>query len=135
MLSRSEDAAVLGKSFPAEAESTSALARRADAGIFGPGDPAEAEVQAYWSDVEKLRAQLAGSVGFWQRQRARYSLRSLRADRRADRAAGRRPGGSAADRAADQALVKQPAGKRPGLRAVFSALTRRRSTTDEGEVR
>ncbi|MBD8043032.1 transglutaminase domain-containing protein [Arthrobacter sp. Sa2BUA2] len=88
---RREDAAVLGKAFPSEAETTSVLARRADAGVFGPGDPAEEEVQAYWSEVEKLRAQLDGSVGFWQRQRARYSLRSLRLDRRTDRRrAGRR---------------------------------------------
>ncbi|WP_312183228.1 transglutaminase-like domain-containing protein, partial [Arthrobacter sp.] len=87
---RREDAAVLGQAFPSESDRTTALARRADAGIFGPGDPAEAEVQAYWKDVEGLRTQLDGSVGFWQRQRARYSLRSLRLDRRLDRKRDRR---------------------------------------------
>jgi hypothetical protein len=113
---RREDAAVLGAAFPAGAESVSALARRADAGVFGPGDPAEPEVQAYWKEVEGVRARLDGSVGFWRRQRARYSLRSLRLDRRLDGQRGNRQRG----------ILR-------GLRARLSAVTRRRSAADGRE--
>ena len=128
---RREDAAVLGRAFPSGAATTSALARRADAGIFGPGDPTEAEVQVYWQEVEELRGQLDGSVGFWSRQRARYSLRSLRLDRRT----GRRTNRLRVDRRSSLWPGQQPDGTRSGLRAAFSAMTRRRSTADEGEVR
>lgn len=79
---RRQDAAALGRAFPLGAEATAALARRADAGVFGPGDPTEEEVGAYWEDVEKVRVSLTGTAGFWQRQRARYSLRSLRLESR-----------------------------------------------------
>ena len=79
---RRQDAAALGRAFPLGADATAALARRADAGVFGPGDPTEEEVGAYWEDVERVRASLTGTAGFWQRQRARYSLRSLRLERR-----------------------------------------------------
>ena len=79
---RREDAAALGRAFPVGAVATAALARRADAGIFGPGDPSEEEVRSYWEEVESVRVSLTGTAGFWQRQRARYSLRSLRLENR-----------------------------------------------------
>ncbi|MER2137210.1 MAG: transglutaminase-like domain-containing protein [Arthrobacter sp.] len=79
---RREDSAALGRAFPAGAAATAALARRADAGIFGPGDPSEDEVRAYWQEVEAVRGSFTGTAGFWQRQRARYSLRSLRLESR-----------------------------------------------------
>ncbi|MGW9402401.1 transglutaminase-like domain-containing protein [Arthrobacter sp. NPDC055585] len=87
---RREDAAALGRAFPIGAEATAALARRADAGIFGPGNPTEEEVRGYWEDVERVRLSLTGTAGFWQRQRARYSLRSLRLESRLTA----RPGGA-----------------------------------------
>ncbi|MEB7505411.1 transglutaminase-like domain-containing protein [Arthrobacter koreensis] len=86
---RRQDAAALGRAFPSGAAATAALARRADAGVFGPGDPSEDEVRAYWEDVDKVRTSLTGTAGFWQRQRARYSLRSLRLE---SRLAARSPG-------------------------------------------
>ncbi|MER2133534.1 MAG: transglutaminase-like domain-containing protein [Arthrobacter sp.] len=86
---RREDAAALGRAFPGGAAATAALARRADAGIFGPGDPSEEEVRGYWEDVESVRSSLTGTAGFWQRQRARYSLRSLRLETRLAVGSGR----------------------------------------------
>nr|WP_269440193.1 transglutaminase domain-containing protein [Arthrobacter sp. zg-Y769] len=77
---RREHAELLQRGFPAAADSTVLLAQRADAGIFGPGEPTEAEVQEYWKQVEEHLGRLAGSVGFWRRQRARYSPRSLLLD-------------------------------------------------------
>ncbi|MCQ1996197.1 transglutaminaseTgpA domain-containing protein [Arthrobacter sp. zg-Y1171] len=79
---RREHAALLQHAFPVTADSTALLARRADAGIFGPGEPSEAEVEEYWKQVEEHLGRLAGSVGFWRRQRARYSPRSLLLDAR-----------------------------------------------------
>ncbi|MDK1328421.1 transglutaminase-like domain-containing protein [Arthrobacter sp. zg-Y1143] len=79
---RREHAALLQDSFPAAADSTVLLARRADAGIFGPGEPSEEEVEEYWKQVEEQLGAMTGSVGFWRRQRARYSLRSLLLDAR-----------------------------------------------------
>lgn len=110
---RREDAAALVRAFPAGADATAALARRADAGIFGPGDPSEDEVRAYWEDVERVRVSLTGTAGFWQRQRARFSLRSLRLE---SRLAGR-PSGSRRTRAGWVRTVRRTAG----------AVTRRRS--------
>lgn len=102
---RRQDAAVLEEAFPAAALSAAALARRADAGIFGPGNPSEAEVEGYWQDVDSLRRELTAGLGFWQRQRARFSLRSLRLDRSLE---GRTP-------------------LRTRLRGAAAAATRRRS--------
>ena len=79
---RREHAALLERSFPAAAESTVLLARRADAGIFGPGEPTEEEVEAYWKHVDEHLGRMSGSVGFWRRQRARYSPKSLLLDAR-----------------------------------------------------
>ena len=89
---RREEAAALGRAFPTRAGATTTLARRADAGIFGPGNPSEEEVQDYWREVEAVRESLTGTAGFLQRQRARYSLRSVRLESRLQqpRRAGRR---------------------------------------------
>ncbi|GAA1120328.1 transglutaminaseTgpA domain-containing protein [Arthrobacter flavus] len=79
---RRETARALTGVFPASARSTTALAERADAGIFSAGEPPEQEVRDYWDAVTSTVDDLQGSVGFWKRQRARYSLRSLRQDRK-----------------------------------------------------
>jgi hypothetical protein len=85
---RRESAAGLGEAFPAGAQATTLLAQRADAGIFGPNEPTEDQVREYWGQVEKSLGQMGGSVGFWKRQRARYSLRSLLMERRRRASAG-----------------------------------------------
>ena len=74
---RRETAASLDGSFPAVQGSTALLAERADAAIFGPGQPSEGEVASYWENVEESLNGMTGSVGFWKRQRARFSPRSL----------------------------------------------------------
>ncbi|GAB4099138.1 transglutaminase-like domain-containing protein [Sinomonas halotolerans] len=74
---RRENAASLGDAFPAAAGTTTALAVRADAAVFGAGQPSEDEVRAYWSDMDGSLEQIRASMGFWQRQRAKYSPRSL----------------------------------------------------------
>ncbi|MCU1634055.1 MAG: hypothetical protein JWM61_2707 [Micrococcaceae bacterium] len=79
---RRESAAALGEAFPSGKSSTALLARRADAGIFGSGQPSADEVEDYWRSVDTSLGDLTGSVGYWKRQRARYSPRSLLRERR-----------------------------------------------------
>jgi hypothetical protein len=80
---RRESAAVLGEAFPASRGSTTLLAHRADAAIFGAGQPSEAQVREYWEIVDGSLKEMTGTVGFWRRQQARFSPRSLLADGRA----------------------------------------------------
>ncbi|WP_237762614.1 transglutaminase family protein [Arthrobacter sp. ERGS1:01] len=79
---RRESAAALAGAFPASHGTTAVLAERADAAIFGPGQPSEDDVATYWRHVEKSVDGMRGSVGFWKRQRARFSPRSLLQDLR-----------------------------------------------------
>jgi len=59
------------------------LAHRADAAVFGAGQPSEDEVEEYWKIVDSSLTDITGSVGFWKRQQARFSPRSLLSDGRA----------------------------------------------------
>lgn len=93
---RRETAAALYGEFPDSQGTTAVLAERADAAIFGPGQPSEEEVAEYWTHVDHSVTDMKGSVGFFKRQRAKFSPRSLLVDARArakrragrDRAAG-----------------------------------------------
>jgi hypothetical protein len=80
---RRESAAVVADAFPASGQRTTLLANRADASIFGAGQPTEEEVREYWVIVDGSLKEISGTVGFWRRQRARFSPRSLLADGRA----------------------------------------------------
>ena len=77
---RREHASALAEQFPTTAAGTTLLARRADAAIFGAAEPTEVQVQQYWDQVDQSLADMRGSLGFWQRQRAKYTPRSLVAD-------------------------------------------------------
>lgn len=110
---RRESAAVVAEAFPSTGTTTTMLARRADASIFGAGQPSEEEVKKYWTIVDGSLKEMTATVGFWRRQRARFSPRSLLADGRAAlklRSTGRglaslrRPG----DAAKQPGDVKQP---------------------------
>ncbi|MFB8370640.1 transglutaminase domain-containing protein [Pseudarthrobacter sp. NPDC055928] len=110
---RRESAAVVAEAFPSTGTTTTMLARRADASIFGAGQPSEEEVKEYWTIVDGSLKEMTATVGFWRRQRARFSPRSLLADGRAAlklRSTGRglaslrRPG----DAAKQPRDVKQP---------------------------
>ena len=79
---RRESAAVLAEAFPAAGGTTTMLARRADASIFGAGQPSEDEVREYWTIVDSSLKEMTSTAGFWQRQQARFSPRSLLADAR-----------------------------------------------------
>lgn len=79
---RRESAAVLAEAFPASQATTTMLARRADASIFGAGQPTEDEVREYWTIVDGSLKEMTATVGFWRRQQARFSPRSLLADAR-----------------------------------------------------
>jgi hypothetical protein len=79
---RRESAVVLADSFPATGQTTTMLAHRADASIFGAGQPSEEEVREYWTIVDGSLKEMTGTVGFWRRQQARFSPRSLLADGR-----------------------------------------------------
>ncbi|AIY03701.1 hypothetical protein ART_4102 [Arthrobacter sp. PAMC 25486] len=89
---RRETAVSLEGSFPAAQGGTALLAERADAAIFGPGQPSEGEVASYWESVEESLKGMTGSVGFWKRQRARFSPKSLLVE--AKRVQARRRAGS-----------------------------------------
>ena len=80
---RRESAVVLGEAFPASQGTTTLLAQRADAAIFGYGEPSEEQVREYWEIVDGSLKEMTGTVGFWRRQQARFSPRSLLADGRA----------------------------------------------------
>lgn len=80
---RRESAVLLNDAFPASSTTTALLAERADAAIFGPGQPSEEQVAMYWQNVEHSVKGMSESVGFWKRQRARFSPRSLLADAQA----------------------------------------------------
>lgn len=80
---RRESAAVVAVAFPTTGTTTTMLARRADASIFGAGQPSEEEVKEYWTIVDGSLKEMTATVGFWRRQRARFSPRSLLADGRA----------------------------------------------------
>ena len=57
--------------------------RAGAAAIFGAGQPSEDQVREYWDIVDGSLKELTGTLGFWGRQRARFSPRSLLADGRA----------------------------------------------------
>lgn len=80
---RRESATVIAEAFPSTGSATTMLAHRADAAIFGAGQPSEDEVRDYWATVDSSLETITGSVGFWKRQQARFSPRSLLADGRA----------------------------------------------------
>lgn len=73
---RAESAQVVGEAFDGARVAT--LAQRADAEVYGPGDPAPEDVDAFWREVDEIVAGMAGGATFWQRLRARLSVRSLR---------------------------------------------------------
>ncbi|MFJ6001826.1 transglutaminaseTgpA domain-containing protein [Arthrobacter sp. NPDC092385] len=120
---RRESARDLGAAFPESRASTTLLAARADAGIFAAGDPSEEEVRDYWRDVHTSLEGMRGSVGFWKRQRARFSPRSLLRD------AGARKRGAAARRPA--AGSGRSSGERSGEDAGPRSRRRRRDRTGE----
>ncbi|HEX9087371.1 MAG TPA: transglutaminase-like domain-containing protein [Arthrobacter sp.] len=107
---RRESAVVLADAFPASRGTTTVLAHRADAAIFGAGQPSEDEVRQYWEIVDGSLKEMTGTLGFWGRQRARFSPRSLLADGRAAlKQRGHQPAQSRRKRAAP-AGSEQPAG-------------------------
>ncbi|MGM1017065.1 MAG: transglutaminaseTgpA domain-containing protein [Actinomycetota bacterium] len=55
----------------------STLAQRADATVFGPSDPTPDDVDAFWREVDEIVGGLGAEASFWQRLKARLSLRSL----------------------------------------------------------
>ncbi len=73
---RAESADVVGAAF-AQPRVTS-LAERADADVYGPGDPSAEDVEAFWREVDDIVGEMKGGATWWQRVRARLSLRSLR---------------------------------------------------------
>lgn len=80
---RRESSAVIADAFPVTGTTTTMLAHRADAAVFGAGQPSEEEVKEYWEIVDSSLQDITGSVGFWKRQQARFSPRSLLSDGRA----------------------------------------------------
>ncbi len=79
---RRESAEVIAEAFPVNGSTTTMLAGRADAAIFGAGQPSEEEVQKYWEIVDGSLKDITSNVGFWKRQQARFSPRSLLAEGR-----------------------------------------------------
>jgi hypothetical protein len=67
------------------------LAHRADAAVFGAGRPSDEDVEAYWAAVDRSISSMREGLGFWQRQRTRFSPRSLLIEARLVLAARRAP--------------------------------------------
>jgi hypothetical protein len=88
---RRETAAALGEAFPGTESTTTMLAHRADAAVFGAGRPSDEDVEAYWADVDRSISSMREGLGFWQRQRTRFSPRSLLIEARLVLAARRAP--------------------------------------------
>lgn len=103
---RRESAAVVAEAFPAASSTTTLLAHRADASIFGAGRPSEEDVREYWTLVDGSLKEMTGTAGFWRRQQARFSPRSLLADAR-----------SALDARGGLKALRRPAAKDAGGRA------------------
>ncbi|QHK20156.1 hypothetical protein GU243_10895 [Pseudarthrobacter psychrotolerans] len=72
-----ENAANLAEAFPASGTTMVLLAHRADEAVFAAGQPSDDQIRAFWADVDTSVQEMTRSVGFWRRQRARFSLRSL----------------------------------------------------------
>lgn len=77
---RRETATSLSQAFPVNSSSTLLLAERADEAVFAAGNPSDEEIQRFWAEVDDSLEAMTGSVGFWRRQRAKYSARSLAAE-------------------------------------------------------
>ena len=91
-VTRRETVTLLAPTFPAADIET--LAARADASVFGAGEPSDEDVRTLWALVDQARGAMSGSVGLRRRVVARFSSRSLRAQRarrRADAARTERP--------------------------------------------
>lgn len=72
---RSEEAAQVADSLTVPA--VTALAQRADAEVFGPSEPSPEDVEAFWREVDEIVGGLSSQATFWQRIKARLSIRSL----------------------------------------------------------
>ncbi|MCE3291229.1 MAG: transglutaminase [Arthrobacter sp.] len=90
---RRESATLVAEAFPAAGTTTMLLAQRADASIFGAGQPSEEDVREYWTIVDGSLKDMTGTLGFWRRQQARFSPRSLLADARSAVNGRSQPGG------------------------------------------
>jgi hypothetical protein len=94
---RRENARALGGDFPESRSTVMQLAHRADGAVFGSGEPTEAQVADYWNLVDEQLVGMRTSVGFWKRQRAKFSPRSLFQDAAANVVARRKARGGKQD--------------------------------------
>ncbi|MEE1620001.1 transglutaminase-like domain-containing protein [Zafaria sp. Z1313] len=104
---RRENARALGADFPQTSGTVLLLAGRADGAVFGTTEPSEAQVADYWNLVDEQLDGMRSSVGFWKRQRARFSPRSLFQDAAAGIVARRKARGGNAAGPADAPSVKE----------------------------
>ncbi len=118
---RGQDAAIVEAAFAEPRVAT--LARRADVEVFGPTEPTDADIDEFWRQVDELVGGMGAKRTFWQRIRARLSLRSLlagtrfarppRAVRAASADAAGTPSAPTEYPSADPASPTQPDGAAP----------------------
>ncbi|MCP2635314.1 transglutaminase-like domain-containing protein [Microbacterium sp. HD4P20] len=77
---RLEEAGVLSTAFAEPRVAT--LASRADLEVFGPSEPSPHDVEVFWTQVDEIVGGMASSRSWWQRMKARLSIRSLLAGTR-----------------------------------------------------
>lgn len=77
---RLEEAGVLSTAFAEPRVGT--LASRADLEVFGPAEPSPDDVEEFWAQVDEIVGGMASSRTWWQRVKARLSIRSLLAGTR-----------------------------------------------------
>ncbi|MCC2032988.1 transglutaminase domain-containing protein [Microbacterium allomyrinae] len=72
---RREEAGILSTTFAEPRVAT--LASRADLEVFGPTEPSATDVEAFWGEVDEIVGGMGRGRSWWQRIRARLSIRSL----------------------------------------------------------
>lgn len=77
---RGQDAEIVEAAFAEPRVAT--LARQADVEVFGPSEPTQADIDEFWRQVDELIGGMGAKRTFWERVRARLSLRSLLAGTR-----------------------------------------------------
>ncbi|GHD08049.1 transglutaminase-like domain-containing protein [Zhihengliuella salsuginis] len=118
---RRENARNLVDGFPDAGLSAMALADSADRSTFSTHSPDEQEVADYWAAVDEQSEAMKSSASFWQRQRAKYSPRSLVHDvvgSLAARNAAREPGDREPIWSKMAAARKRPSGNARAIRKV-----------------
>lgn len=114
---RYETAVLIGQKLPVATGAP--IAQSVDGHVFGFPDPTDTDVDAVWSAVDGLEKEFRSSVGFTERMRARWSLRSLRRARSARRGTSGNQRGASEGKGSSTPRQERPGAARSVLPALF----------------